>query len=172
MKKDLFVVLGLSALCAFFVSCASVEVHTFENEVKSEKLVLNTLFEKDDYVLLDTVVASSDFVYFDNAKMEYAGDSLKYGYISMPENVVIDTNQAISIGKKMDKENVSALEIAKKNANYELIQKITEMNADTILEPVYTVETQRIDSVSIFKRVAKRCSYKVTVRAKAIQLKK
>lgn len=170
MKKNLFVVLGL---CAFFVSCASVKVHTFENEVKSEKLVLNTLFEKDDYILLDTVVASSDFVYFDNAKMEYVGDSLKYGYISMPENVVIDINQAISIGKKiMDKENVSALEIAKKNANYELIQKITEMDADTILEPVYTVETQRIDSVSIFKRVAKRCSYKVTVRAKAIQLKK
>lgn len=169
MKKFNLSCAVIAAACALLSSCATFDVATKTTEMKSEKLVINTLFEREDYTILGTVSGESDYVSFNVVTKAYDGDSLNYGFINEPENVVIDEKMAASIGKKSSFVKMNALEIAKQNAYYNLIQKANEMGADTVLEPTVLVETKR--TATKFGNMTKNISYKVTVKAKAIQIK-
>jgi hypothetical protein len=166
MKKCFICLVALTLVSTIFMSCISVE-RAEEMEMKSEKLVINSMFNRDDFILIDTITASSDVVTYDYSSREYTGDSLKYGIISEPENLVVDLNLAVSTGRKPKRARGNALEIAKQNANYELIKKAEELGADTLLEPMYSIEK---DATYVGKSPKKE-SYKVTVKAKALKLK-
>ncbi len=93
----------------------------------------------------------------------FEGDTGCYGYIYEPTSFSIGDGIFVGTGKRIsaNKEN-EALTRAKLNANYLLIEEAYKIGADSILEPVYTVET-------ITSR--NKVQYKVCVRAKAIQIK-
>ena len=74
MKK----IIGFAVLSAVLAlsSCSSMkEVVAFSDEIKAENLVLNTCFDKNDYVILGSISGSSDYVYYDEEKEEVIGDS-------------------------------------------------------------------------------------------------
>ena len=174
MKKNVLSIgTALMVLGAVFTSCTTTKVTTTtkQNEIKSEKMIINTLFEKGDFAILGNVTGESDYVYFDNDTKSFVGDSQCYGFIPEPDSVVVDKNYAVSIGKKKTTYANTAIEIAKQNAYYNLIQKAYDMGADSILEPTVTIETINEDEVSATMRKPVKTQYKVTVRAKAIQIK-
>lgn len=169
MKKT---ILTLSTvLCAglLFISCQSSSVFTVEDEIKSEKMVINTMFTREDVIIKDTITVSSDFVYYDSERSEYVGDTYCYGNIAVPSKVVIGDEIAVSVGKKsVDKKSKGAYLRAKQNAEYLLIKEARKIGADTVLEPTYMVEHQ-LDTQG--SKVLKD-AYKITVTAVAVQLKK
>ena len=170
MKKTIsaFCTLLLSGL--LFNSCLTTTSYsTVEDEIKSEKLVINTMFGREDLKVLDTITVSSDFVYYDPELPGYAGDTYCYGNIAVPSKVVVGDDIAVSIGKMpADKKSRGAYLRAKQNADYLLIQEARKIGADTVLEPSYTVEHE---VKAKGKRLLKD-AYKITVTAVAVQLKK
>ena len=66
MKKNVLPIICLAAVLSVFSACTTVSLEdTVETEMKSEKLVINSIFNRNDFVLLDTVSGSSDFVTYD-----------------------------------------------------------------------------------------------------------
>lgn len=162
-------ILLLALVSAIFSSCKSIKIHeeTVSNEIKSEKLALNTYFDKDEYTILGTVTGESDFVWYNSIISTYEGDSGKYGYIYEPTEVNIGDKVFVGTGKKLKAaESDPALQRAKLNANYQLIQNAYALGGDSIFDPIYTVES--IVDITDTSNVRK---YKVSVRAKVIKLK-
>ena len=169
MKKSVLSIICLAAISVGFSACTTVSLEdTVETEMKSEKLVINSIFNRNDFVLLDTVSGSSDFVTYDCVTKKITGDSFKYGVIAEPENLVVDVNLAVCTGKKAGVLRSNALEIAKQNANYELIMEADELGADTLIEPMYTIEKK----AEYVGNSVRKESYKVTVKAKALKVKR
>lgn len=166
MKK--LITAAALALAIVLTSCTSIRQESLTNEIKSEKIALNTYFDKNEYSIIGTVNGESDFVWYNSRDTKYEGDSGKYGYIYEPTAVNVGEGLFVGTGKKLIG-NVAEEEVlrrAKLNANYELIQAAYAKGGDYILEPVYTVETKSDSSEDDgVKKV------KVTVRAKVIQLK-
>ena len=164
--KSFFMVALVAAL---FSSCTSIKIHeeTISNEIKSEKLALNTYFDKDEYTIIGTVTGESGFVWYNSIISTYEGDSGKYGYIYEPSEVNIGDKVFIGTGKRLKSaESDPALQRAKLNANYQLIENAYALGGDSIFDPIYTVES--ITDITDASNVRK---YKVTVRAKVIKLK-
>ncbi len=162
-------ILLLSLVAALFTSCNSVRIHeeTISNEIKSEKLALNTYFDKDEYTIIGTVTGASDFVWYNQLSSTYKGDSGKYGYIYEPSEVNIGEKIFVGTGKRLkEAEADPALQRAKLNANYQLIENAYALGGDSIFDPIYTVES--IVDINDANNVRQ---YKVTVRAKVIKLK-
>lgn len=174
MKK----IIGFAVLSAVLAlsSCSSMkEVVAFSDEIKAENIVLNTCFDKNDYVILDSISGSSDYVYYDEEKEEVIGDSYKYGTLNFPERIAVGKGYAAGYGKSSTELGSTPLQIAKANAYYELIKKAREIGADTVLEPTVQVECDALkekDSLTLVSTSKKPAKYKVTVRAIAVQLKK
>lgn len=174
MKK----IIGFAVLSAVLAlsSCSSTkEVVAFLDEIKAENLVLNTCFDKNDYVILGSISGSSDYVYYDEEKEEVIGDSYKYGTLNFPERTAVGKGYAAGYGKSSTELGSTPLQIAKANAYYELIKKAREIGADTVLEPTVQVECDALkekDSLTLVSTSKKPAKYKVTVRAIAVQLKK
>ena len=119
-------------------------------------------------------------MYWSRFDRAYLGDSEKYGYISGREDAFIGDKVYVGTGKKLlgtgkkllGKAEAEALRRARLNANYALIQKAYEMGGDEILEPIYTVKMHAADGLNTKKGYKySTVKYKVTVRAKVIQLK-
>ena len=165
--KKLFVA-GVVALAVVLTSCTSIRQESLTNEIKSEKIALNTYFDKNEYSIIGTVNGESDFVWYNSKDSKYEGDSGKYGYVYEPTAVNVGEGLFVGTGKKLMANGTEEeiLRRAKLNANYELIQAAYAKGGDYILEPIYTVETK---SDSNENDGAKKV--KVTVRAKVIQLK-
>ena len=174
MKK----IIGFAVLSAVLAlsSCSSLkDVVVFSDELKAENLVLNTCFDKNDYVILGSIAGSSDYVYYDEEKEEIIGDTYKYGTLNFPEKVAVGKGFAAGYGKKSSQWGDSALQIAESNAYYELIKKAREIGADTVLEPTVQIECDTLKdkaSMTFVSNSKKATKYKVTVRAIAVQLKK
>ena len=164
-----------AAVCAVALvalsGCQTVNYET--DEIQAERVVLNTYLDKDEYTVIGTAEGESDFVYWSRIDRAYLGDSEKYGYISGREDAFIGDKVYVGTGKKLlDKTEAEALRRARLNANYALIQKAYEMGGDEILEPIYTVEMHAADGLNTKKGYKYgTVKYKVTVRAKVIQLK-
>lgn len=170
MKKIFSKILALSAFSALlFVSCNSVKnIETYTNEIKSDKIAINTYFDKNEYDIIGTAEGKSEFVWWDSSKSEFAGDSGKYGYISEPTVLNVGDKVVLGTGKKTIS-NISDEEIirrARLNANYILIENSYSMGGDSILEPIYSVEVETSNETGSDVRKAR-----VTVRAKVVQLK-
>ena len=166
MKKLIFAV--AIALVFMLTSCTSIRQESLTNEIKSEKIALNTYFDKNEYSIIGTANGESEFVWYNSSSSKYEGDSGKYGYVYEPTAVNVGEGLFVGTGKKLlgNAQEEEILRRAKLNANYELIQDAYTKGGDFILEPVYTVETK---SDSNENAGAKKI--KVTVRAKIIQLK-
>ena len=159
----------LTLVAALFSSCKSIKIHeeTISNEIKSEKLALNTYFDKDEYTIIVTVTGKSDFVWYNSLISKFEGDSGKYGYIYEPSEVNIGDKVFVGTGKKLKSaESDPAFQRAKLNANYELIENAYALGGDSIFDPIYTVES--IVDITDTHNIQK---YKVTVRAMVIKLK-
>lgn len=163
---------GASVLFGF-VGCQTVDRNAFTNEIQSEKLVVNTYLDKDEYTVIGTAKGESDFVYWDKSSKSFIGDSEKYGYISEREDSFIGDKVYVGTGKKsLSEEEAEALHRARLNANYALIEEAYKIGGDEILEPIYTMEMQARDVYETEKGFKGGVvKYKVTVRAKVIQLK-
>lgn len=166
--------LGISLLaCIAFSACTTVTRTTTANAIKSEQFVLNTFLDRDDYSVVGTATGISEFVYWDSEKREYIGDSGKYGYISEPKEPFLGqadngTKMFVGVGKKsVENSETGAFLLAKLNANYNMIEEAYKLGGDSIFEPIYSVETISESTGSTVNKV----QYKVTVRAKVIQLK-
>ena len=148
-------------------SCTTLRTQYTTNEISSEKIALNTYFDKNEYSIIGTASGESDFVYYDSTSTLYKGDSEKYGYIYEPTAVNVGEKVFVGTGKKLLGANNEdeALKRAKLNANYELIQDAYSQGGDFIIEPIYTVEM-----VSDAKTNNGAKKYKVTVKAKVIRL--
>lgn len=174
MKKSCVysAVMGLALLFGF-TSCQTVNRDAFSNEIQSEKLVLNTYLDKSEYTVIGTAKGESDFVWWNDISKKFSGDSEKYGYISQREDSFIGENVYVGTGKKAaDTESTEAFQRAKLNANYALIEEAYKMGGDEILEPIYTVEMHAVGTQETQKGYkGGRVQYKVTARAKVIQLK-
>ena len=168
-----------------FTSCASNTTtqsseffSDFSNEIKSDSIVINTLFDKDDYKVVGRVSGSSDFVYLDEDN-NAVGDSHKYGKLNQSDTIALAKGFALGTGVKRQTPSYDvALDIAKQNALYALIENAYAMGADTVIEPIYTVETQTevITTTTTSKNSTSEkkesiTKYKVTVRAIAVQIK-
>ena len=179
MKVTANIALGLAVIASGLLaaSCTTVRMQTTTNEIKSEKMVLNTFLDRDDWSVIGTATGESDFVYWSDDDDEYKGDSGKYGYIYEPAEPFIgqaDNGQKmyVGVGKKLVANPESeALRRAKLNAIYALIEEAYKLGGDSIFEPVYTVETDGERTTSPFGTADGKTKYKVTVRAKVIQIK-
>ncbi|MBQ9281473.1 MAG: hypothetical protein IJ207_04660 [Treponema sp.] len=174
MKILKHVILGISFLACIVISgCTTVTRTTSTNAIKSEQFVLNTFLDRDDYSVIGTATGVSEFVYWDSDKREYTGDSGKYGYISEPEERFVGqadngTRMYVGVGKKnVENSETGAFYLAKLNANYMMIEEAYKLGGDSIFDPIYSVETISEATGSTVNKV----QYKVTVRAKVIQLK-
>ena len=167
MKKNLFVLFAPFTLAALFASCTSILPYS-TNEIKAEHFVMDTYLNRDDYVIIGTATGTSDFVGPRDGGDKYVhkGDSCKYGYIFEPSEPFVGEGVYVGTGRKnvyYDDED-EALTYARLNANYELIESAFEMGGDSIVDPIYTVQTKVESGDEVF--------YKVTVRAKVIQINK
>ena len=155
------------------MSCQTVDRNAITNEIQSEKLVVNTYLDKDEYTVIGTAKGESEFVYWNNSSKKFVGDSEKYGYISEREDSFIGDKVYVGTGKKpLSEEEAEALHRARLNANYALIEEAYKMGGDEILSPIYTMEMQARDVYETKKGYKYGVvKYKVTVRAKVIQLK-
>ena len=178
MKKLL--TLATILVVSLFISCATTTTTTetvviMQDEIKSENLVINTCFDKDDYVILGSVKGESDFVYYDTASQKIVGDSMCYGTLNQSAKYAIGKGFAAGYGKALTVNGNTPLDIAKSNAYYKLIENAYALGADTVLEPTVQIETNTSKVTSTGLRPSKiqtTTSYKVTVRAIAVQLKK
>lgn len=183
MKKSLMLsTVAVLAASIIATSCVStnqkIDPYTdLSNEINSQNAVINTMFDKNDYRVIGRVTGKSDYIYWNEDLKEYTGDSHKYGVLNSPDTMHIGKGFAFGSGFRTSFKATSALEIAKQNAYYDLIQNAYAMGADSVIEPLITVETTG-DCVSELdgdKKVASKSyeniKYKVTVRAVAIQLK-
>lgn len=158
MKKCIW--FAVFAAAVVLSSCSTVKnVVAFSDEMKAENIVMNTCFDKNDYVILGSISGSSDYVYYDDDSEMYVGDTYKYGYLNFPERVAVGKGFAAGYGIRSVGKGESPYAIARANAYYELIKKARELGADSVLEPTIQAEYD-----------ASRC--KVTVHAIAVQLKK
>lgn len=176
MKKTLFFLATLLVV-SLFVSCATTteNVVLMQNEIKSENLVINTCFEKDDYEILGSVKGESDFVYYDFESKKIIGDSMCYGTLNQSAKYAIGKGFAAGYGKISTVNGTTPLEIATANAYYKLIENAYALGADTVLEPTVQIETHTSKIVKaglLPSKTQTPTSYKVTVRAIAVQLKK
>lgn len=164
--KGLFTIAIISAT-VFLSSCTTLRTQYTTNEISSEKIALNTYFDKNEYSIIGTAYGESDFVYYDTSLALYKGDSMKYGYIYEPTAVNVGDKVFVGTGKKLLGANseTETLRRAKLNANYALIQDAYSQGGDFILEPIYTVEM-----ISDEKTNNGAETYKVTVKAKVIRL--
>ncbi len=177
--KKIFKIAALIVLGTSFVACKSVHRETITNEIMSEKMVLNTFLDRSDYTIIGTATGTSEFVYYDSEKREYAGDSGKYGYIFEPADNFVgqaDNGSKMYVGtgkKPVARNEAQALYRARLNANYLMIEDAYKMGGDSVFEPIYSVETIADDAEETpFGFRGGKVQYKVTVRAKVIQIKK
>lgn len=169
MKKSVLKSLALLAVvAAFFTSCNSLkEISNYSNEIHSEKLGINTYFDKGEYSIIGTAEGESDFVWWNSSEEEYTGDSGKYGYISEPTTINVGDKVIVGTGKKtVTTYEEEIVRRARLNANYQMIENAYEMGGDYILDPIYTVEIDTSNATGTEIRKAR-----VKVRAKVIQLK-
>jgi hypothetical protein len=162
--KRIFYFFSGIALPFVFLSCQTVGTTGLFNEIQSEKIVVNTYPLTENYTVIGTAKGESDYVCYNSMKGNFDGDTGKYGYIFEREDSFIGDKVYIGTGKKSQKteeEDKAALQRAKLNANYDLIEEAFKMGGDEILEPIYTAE--------IIKKSGSRLYYKVTVRAKVIK---
>ena len=142
------------------------------------------MIEKDDYKIIGKVTGESNFVYYDSAKVEFIGDTVCYGKLNTADTVTVSKGLAVGVSsspmlkgfspvtstQKISATEIAALEVAKQNAIYDLIQNAFAINADSVVEPIFTVEKHVEEEYNKDKNIS-QTSYKVTVRAIAIQLK-
>lgn len=176
MKIISKIALGMLILSGIALSsCSTITKVSSTNEIKSEQMVLNTYLDRDDYTIIGTASGTSEFVSYDAVKGEWIGDSGKYGYIYEPAEPFIGqaengSGKFVGVGKKLvGSSDPEALKRAKLNANYNLIEEAYKLGGDSIFEPIYTVEKQSEENKS--GSYVKSVSYKVSVRAKVIQIK-
>ncbi len=139
--------LAMGALSIAFFGCQTQKFESTTNEITAQKLAINTFIDKS----------------------EYPGDSGKYGYVYDSEEAFVGDKIYVGTGRKQRASNpyeAGNLTIARLNAQYDLIQSAYDMGGDTIIEPTYSIETKAEGSGS-----SRKVQYKVTVRAKVIQLK-
>ena len=170
MKKFILKTLGLLASSAvIFMSCNSVkDITTYSNEIKSDKIAINTYFDKNEYSIIGSVEGESDFVWYNSSDDIYEGDSGKYGFISEPTTINVGEKVVLGTGKRTSA-NYSDEEIVRRarlNANYLLIENAYNLGGDSILEPVYSIVVEKSNETGNEIRKAK-----VKVRAKVIRLK-
>ena len=153
------VTIAIISASVLLSSCTTIRTQYATNEISSEKIALNTYFDKNEYSIIGTASGESDFVYYDSSTSLYKGDSMKYGYIYEPTAVNVGDKVFVGTGKKLLGANneEEALKRAKLNANYQLIQDAYSQGGDYIVEPIYTVEMTNNGA-------------KVTVKAKVIRL--
>lgn len=176
MQSILKIATGLLILCGIaFTSCSTVTKVSSTNEIKSEQMVLNTYLDRNDYTIIGTVSGTSEFVSFNAETGEWTGDSGNYGYIYEPAETFIGQTENgngkfVGVGKKASNTSESeALQRAKLNANFIMIEEAYKLGGDSILSPIYTVEKHSEESKN--GSYVKSVSYKVSVRAKVIQIK-
>lgn len=176
MKRISKIATGILILCGIaFTSCNTVTKISSTNEIKSEQMVLNTYLDREDYTIIGTVSGTSEFVSFDAETGEWVGDSEKYGYIyESAETFLGQTENGngkfVGVGKKeVSLSEPEALRRAKLNANFIMIEEAYKLGGDSILSPIYTVEKHSEESKS--GSYVKKVSYKVSARAKVIQIK-
>ena len=172
MKKsvtNIFAMAGALTALVLVTGCVTPSTRNISmNEINSEKMVVNTYFDRDDFVILGTVTGESDYVVV-------VGDSGKYGMIYERSGANLGDKTFIGTGRRIKGRDASeAVYRAKLNANYVLIENADKIGADAIFDPIYTVEMKAIDSTetAIGSFTGGTISAKVTVRAKAIQFKK
>lgn len=166
MKKLVLVVALLFCIVILVTSCyTTVQATTKMNQISSEGLVVNTFMEREDYTIVGTVRGESDFVYYDYTTQRFIGDSNNYGYINDRLSASVDKDLYVGVGRDDNSFYTpeTALERAKLNALYKLIQESNELGADFIFEPNYTVEITP-------NSLSGELMYKVTVRALAAKI--
>ncbi len=182
MKKsvtNIFAMAGALTALVLVTGCVTPSTRNISmNEINSEKMVVNTYFDRDDFVILGTVTGESDYVVVPANSLgatEFVGDSGKYGMIYERSGANLGDKTFIGTGRRIKGRDASeAVYRAKLNANYVLIENADKIGADAIFDPIYTVEMKAIDSTetAIGSFTGGTISAKVTVRAKAIQFKK
>ena len=159
MKKTVISIFLVLCAIVCLTSCKTIKGSQM-NQISSEDLVINTYFDKDDFMIIGTAEGSSEFVYFDSTKKEYVGDSHKYGYVNDRVYANVDKDMYVGSGRESKSfyNPSTALETAKLNALYNLIVDAKALGGHFIFEPNYTVETQADPR-------GKGLMYKVTVTA-------
>ena len=161
MKRNIALFLLMIGMIICLSSCKTITGFQM-NHLASEDYVINTIYDKDDFMIIGTANGESDFVYFDSATRKLVGDSHKYGFINGRLYGNIDKDFYAGTGREESAFNVptDAFEAAKLNAVYALIEDAKTLGAHFIFEPNYTIETQP-DSTG------KTLMYKVKVTALA-----
>ena len=98
-----------------------------------------------------------------------------YGTLNQSAEYAIGKGFAAGYGKISTVNGTTPLEIATANAYYKLIENAYALGADTVLEPTVQIETHTSKIVKaglLPSKTQTPTSYKVTVRAIAVQLKK
>ncbi len=157
MKKTA-IFFAVLLIVAGLTSCATTTVKlahysTQQTEIKTTKLSINAEFNREDFDFIGKVTGESDYVYFDNINGTFVGDSLCYGLIPSSSDRNSEGNYLLV---------TDAFEIAKLNAYYNLIQNAYELGADSVLEPIMSVETAYDNAIT---------KYKVSVVSQAIKIK-
>ena len=168
MKKTVFLTALVLCVVVFTTSCVSTDIsqtNTKMNQISSEDLVVNTFMNKEDYRIIGTVRGESDFVYYSYDSEDYVGDSHNYGYINDRMSASISEGYYVGTGRIDNSFYIpeSALDIAKLNALYNMIQEANNLEADFILEPSYTIESKPSPRDG-------ELMYKVTVKALAAKI--
>ena len=167
MKKLILATAVALCIIVLVTSCMSTEIasKTMMNQISSEGLIVNTFMDRDDYTVVGTVRGESGFVYYDSGSMKFVGDSNNYGYINERVSASVDHDLYVGVGRENNLFYTpeTALERAKLNALYNLIQEANELEADFIFEPTYTVEINP-------NRESGELMYKVTVKAVAAKI--
>lgn len=162
--------LAMGALSIAFFGCQTQKFESTTNEITAQKLAINTFIDKSEYDVIGTAVGTSEFILpYETSSQTYPGDSGKYGYVYDSEEAFVGDKIYVGTGRKQRASNpyeAGNLTIARLNAQYDLIQSAYDMGGDTIIEPTYSIETKAEGSGS-----SRKVQYKVTVRAKVIQLK-
>lgn len=155
-KTLLFCIL-ISMALVFITGCATSVSVVNNNEIRSKYVEINPIIERDQYIILQKVTGSSEYITIE--KNQIVGDSKKYGAIKQ---------QVIEEPVKRSKKDINiAIETARSNALYQVIQKTNEIGGDTIIEPLEQIET-KIET----KAHKDKYYYKVTITALAVQLKR
>ncbi|MBN2652559.1 MAG: hypothetical protein JXR63_09255 [Spirochaetales bacterium] len=152
MKKSILLFSIIISLSMF--SCKTMAETYMQNGIDLFPTVKLEELSSDDYKILETLRGSAEITY---SKDGISGDTGKYGVLNDSLGLVNILNYVTN--PKWRLENPET--IAKLNANYELIEKANEIQADALWMPRTTKE------VIVEKN---RTIIRVTVIAKAVQI--
>lgn len=154
MKKSrLAITLFILVLMSFF-SCNTTRETYMQNGIELFPAVQLEKLSSSDYRVIETLRGTSEITV---SKEEIAGDTGKYGILDDSFALSNILNFVTNIKWKLNNPE----EVARLNANYDLIEKANKIEADAIWMPRTTKEV-------IVER--NRTVIKVTVVAKAVQI--